>query len=507
MAWQEAREKQPKALVVAVLLALVLGTSLIVFTESVSVLICVAALVACASWWLMYKAARIFDLTAFTIPAFFYWLFFSIQFLPSFFIFSEQIDPYRYRYIFSVQSVLITFPLGILLMNHLMRFKGQETRLYYDKPVEEEAAGSQALIIFLFLLLIVFALTLFRVSEGGTVPLFYLMEHPGEHLKLALLREDADKLLDSPLRYAYSLLRSTFYPFLILLAFGRYLQTKRGNWLALFGMTFIAGLVYVGMTIEKSPVAAIVGLLVIYYYLYRHGRPPKIVVGIAPLLFMAFPFWVVIRQYYGTEQGTLQGALETIGDRLFHVPANVLYYYFEVFPDVLPYQHGAGIGKLAQLMGWRSVDIPNFIGLYMTGSGPRFLSSISANAAFVGNLHADFGLYGVVIGGILAGMLMQGAQIYIVRRRKTVVNVALYAFVMYGFGQLSYAQLQTTLLSGGVSIAFVLAWVVTKLEGLSKRFTSHPVVYFEVRRPQVPGRPALPTISREAPHTLPSSRL
>jgi hypothetical protein len=105
--------------------------------------------------------------------------------------------------------------------------------------------------------------------------------------------------------------------------------------------------------------------------------------------------------------------------------------------------------------------------LYMkTGSD---LNTITANSCFIGNLNADFGLPGVVIGGIVAGFTMQAVSQYLWRLPKTVVNLAAHAICIWAFGLLVTSALPTALLSGGVTFAVILAWIF----GRSRRTLPH----------------------------------
>jgi hypothetical protein len=143
-----------------------------------------------------------------------------------------------------------------------------------------------------------------------------------------------------------------------------------------------------------------------------------------------------------------------------------LYYYFEVFPDLVPYQYGATIGKLAWILGREPFNSANFVGLY---ARPHAMASINANAAFLGNMNADFGMVGCLIGGFLVGLIMQVAQIYVVRRGRSPMNMALYSFVLFGFTSLNSSALPVVLLSDGAILVFLLAWTVRAVDSVLPR--------------------------------------
>lgn len=411
-----------------------------------------------ASLWMMHCLVGLFNLRQLTIPAFFYFLYLAVILIPGFFIFNEEITSSRWRFLFGIESVVVTVPLGIWLASLSLGFRRQETTNYFRRAVALEPLGTSANRLYIASLGLALALVLMNLWETPVIPLFFLIRNPGDFLTAAVLREDSFKFLNSNLTYAYYVLRGTVFPFLIMVAFGRYLHQKQEPWRRLFLISLLLGVSYAAVTIEKSHVAATLGLLIVFYYLFKGGNLSKKAAFLVPLLFLSFPLIVLLLAYQGSEGGTLSGALQAIGYRLFYSPAQIVYGYFEVFPAVIPFQHGASIVKLAHLMDWKVVNIPNLVGLYMT-EGQGDLDTITANSCFIGNFNADFGLPGVVLGGVLAGFLMQSVNVYLCRKPKTVVNLAAYAICMWAFGLLVASALSTVMLSGGVAFSLVLSWL------------------------------------------------
>jgi hypothetical protein len=92
-----------------------------------------------------------------------------------------------------------------------------------------------------------------------------------------------------------------------------------------------------------------------------------------------------------------------------------------------------------------------------------------SNAAFQSNLHADFGIIGVLLGGFLIGIVMQGIQIYIFQRRKTVVSLAMYSFMIYAFWVLNSGSITSVLFVNGVIPFFFLLMMFKGTEKLLQR--------------------------------------
>ena len=103
---------------------------------------------------------------------------------------------------------------------------------------------------------------------------------------------------------------------------------------------------------------------------------------------------------------------------------------------------------------------------------PGRLESGSANAAFIGYFYVDFGLPGVFIGSFLTGVLVQFIQVVLTRSRKTVILLAVYAFLIYAFFNLSSLAVSTILLTGGVIMVFILYFAMRAMESVFTRAVS-----------------------------------
>lgn len=445
----------------AVLAVLASGGAAALFvaaTASVPTVLLVSVLVACVSCWLMQQAVGL-NPRFLTITAFWYWLYLAFVFIPAFFVFGSHAEPYRTIYMAAVDSALITVPLGAMAVNITTGFQKLSIRRYFRAPVALDTGRNRLLTGFLLLVCVALALTVLYVVEVRSLPLFYLVFHAGAYDELVLLREESLKLLTSDLRYAYYVLRSTLYPILILVAFGRYLRTRTALWRNLFFFTLAIGLVYSALSIAKSPVTNLVMMLALFWYLKRGGKI-SVKSGVATAaLFLVFPVFVVVLEQ--PDLVNVGGALSVIGERMFRLPAEILYYYFQAFPEVAPFQHGATIGLLASALGKVPFDDANFIGRYMYAHG---MPSVTANAPFLGSLYADFGFLGVLVGGFVAGLIMQAVQVHIVRAPKDTLRLALHAFLFVTFAYLNTTSLPIVLMSDGVLFAFLFAWILRAVD-------------------------------------------
>lgn len=413
---------------------------------------------------LMQAAVNLFNLKNLTIPGVFYLAYLAMIFFPSFFVAVDKPAPYRYVFLFAITSVLFTVPAGIWVANIIFKFKKIEITTFFATPIETGEPSYHRRVVFGLFLFGAFVLVFFYLVQVETVPLFAALRNPGTYHELTHLREESFKLLETPLIYPYYWLRAFLFPVLIMLPLGYYLQTRQRVWLFLFLITLGIGVLYCGFSLAKMPVAAVFLMIVIFMYLYRAGHINKKSLVCSLGLIFSFPLFVILIGQYTMGVG-FWGAVWSILRRLFYVPAYILYHYFEIFPDQIDYLYGRSIGKLAWLMGEEHFNTANYVYRYLF---PDRLESGQSNAAFIGNLNADFGLYGVFIGGLFAGFFMQGIQIWILRRKKTVLTLTVYAFMIYAFWLLNHTALPVVLLSNGVILALVFPLAVAGMEAFFK---------------------------------------
>jgi oligosaccharide repeat unit polymerase len=422
-----------------------------------------SGLILMLSIWLMQKALRIFDTQRITIPTLWYLTYLPMIFFPAFLVFYIQPDPYRQTYIFGVVSVLITVPLGIIFANLIFRFGKNELDEYFASPIIEHSSRYMWF-VYLLIFLVTFGLVLLYFRSVGTVPLLYMLQNPGQAHELAVLREEAFKLLDprwstsdsTLLFYVYLFLRTLVFPFIIVSALGYFLWSRQKKWLILFLGIMIVGGGYAASSIARAPVAALVMRVLFFLYLYKGGKLSKKAIVILILLMLAFPL-LVTALAYSSDVGIWTG-LSSVINRLFYTPAWGLYYYFEVFPAHHDFLYGQAFLKpILIVLDQPYFYVENYVYLYMSPGG---IPSGHENDAFISNLHADFGIIGVLVGGILTGIFMQSLQIYLARKPKNIQNISLYAFFVYAFWVLNSGSVTSVLFVNGVLPVIGLTWAI-----------------------------------------------
>lgn len=410
------------------------------------------------SGWLMHGVVGVWRLRRVSIPGIWYLTYLAFLLVPSYWVFFDRSGSSRYLYMAAIQGTLVTVPLGMVLIRAATRFRIAEIDAYFASAIEGDSRAS--FLTTAWMLTACVAVVVLYVSEVKALPFVYMLRNPGDAMNAMLLREESFKLLDTRFKYLYTLVQAPILPILLLTCLGYGLGTRRKSWWILFAVTLMTALAYASFTLAKAPVAALVLLLFVFLLLYRGGRL-KWWMLCAPVLILAYPLGVVVAVDFGEVTGEwVLVALEALWGRLLYLPAEVVYWYFALLP-------GGSLGGtssqgLAWLMGWRYFNVENYVGLHgLGGSG-----SISANGAFIGYLYVDFGITGVLFGGLLAGALMQGAQVYLVRRTKDPVGLAAYAYLLFAAWLLHSTALPIALISHGALGALVMPSVFRRCRGI-----------------------------------------
>ena len=403
---------------------------------------------------------------AMTISKFFYYSYLVMIYFPALFVYKEGISPYRETYLLATTSVLFLVPLGILLIRESLCGSNAADMTYFYSPVvyEHDRNGTKIAVLLLFFFGLGILLIYLYVTPS--VPLFDAILKSKDYQSLAEAREQTFKLIQIPvLIYLFSSTKGLIFPFVVLITYLIWRSTKETFWRVFFLLTLLTALFYAGLTLAKSPVAAIFLMVVLAYYYERKGKLPFSKIILFGLIIFAFPVFVIMTiQPWTEEQSVLMRFFLTfqgIGRRLFWAPAWTLYKYFEIFPHHVEFLGGRSIGIFSKIVGIPYFSVENFVYLFLK-PGAEILSG-SENACFVGNLYADFGLVGVLLGSFFVGMLLEGCHQFLLSKPKTPVYLASYIFLIFAFWLLLNSNLFVVLNTHGLIWVFLLAFLVRLL--------------------------------------------
>lgn len=201
-------------------------------------------------------------------------------------------------------------------------------------------------------------------------------------------------------KYAIHWLRSLFLPMGII---GSLFLTKLypiRKYKLLF-ITFLSIGIFVNtLTLEKSPLATIFLIIVAFFFLQSKKLSLWKIVSML-LVVLSGPILITYFIFYGRED-IFRFIYITYFERLIIIPSQVLFYYFEYFPE----KHDFLLGRSSQLFSWISqfgtFPVANYVAKiwwqdpFTTGS---------ANANYLGNFWADFGYLGTLLSTPVIGFV------------------------------------------------------------------------------------------------------
>ncbi len=417
-------------------------------------ILCIGMVLLILSAGYLQHSIRLFNLDSLSIASVWYFAYAFIIFIPSFWTFYGRTGVYRYNYIYTLMSPMLTVPVGIFLVNVLRKYQPSEAKRYHAAPIEDRPANFMRIMNYSMLFIVAFGLFIgWCVEQKNPIPLLYMFTNPERTEDFLMLREYSFKLLDSPFRYLYHLTRDFLFPLLMLVAFANYYFSRSRTWLFLTFLSSAIGLFFAGANIAKGPVFSLIFLLFLNFYILKGRRLRWWQIILAVVLWLSFPILVLMYTRSHPDWEGFKYAFQKVMERIFVAPSSILYYGFEIIPEHYPFQGGRLTGALAFLFGKERSDLGQYSAWYITGEDH---GTTSVSGAFVTELFGDFGPWGVIFGGILVGMAMQWIHTTIVRNPKNLFGIATFVLFVYFFATLTYLQIAGALILSGAPILWLL---------------------------------------------------
>ena len=392
----------------------------------------------------------------------------------------------NYTLLFTTAAGILFFAGGMLVANRQARFRP------IPELVRKRASGwldprpgSVQKVLFWVLAAASLATCVILLVLGPVSPLVYLLSHLGQHslgldyaldyVRLSFLSTHAGALPFQATLYQFY---GNFMPLLGLLGVGWGVVFHNRRWLMVGVALLAATMLMAAMTLTKNPVENLLVLLFVAWLAFRMRNVRTVETAVIVALGLAAFFSEVYVTNRGVDLLTVaQGAIR----RLFVVQAGVLYGTFEEFPARMGFLLCGGIWKdIVNLKpgpkgtldygGWLyTVIVTNRPGLGGVGSAPT---------AFFGQLYADFGVPGALIGMAAVGYAAQWVHIWYLRSPRTLVNWCVYAGLCAAIPRLATSGLIAIVFQYGViaSILFgiYMTWGPKALGRIGMRNTPGP---------------------------------
>ncbi|MEC7848605.1 MAG: O-antigen polymerase [Candidatus Neomarinimicrobiota bacterium] len=344
-----------------------------------------------------YSGIRIASIPSSIVAAF--TVFISI---PSIYILMIKDNPNEIQYYYSIIIFYLIFPMGLYLGKSIRMIDEVKVKKLLISKVAKSYNDKyyyEILIILFSISMLIFCGYLMRVNE---LPLIELIRNPGSSTRYFFMREEALKLLEMSRleKYMFIWLRSLFIPIGIVGSLYLMLEYRKKKYNVLFILFFIVGLIINSITLEKFPIAAIFVAIGTFYLLKKDHISFRFMLLFVFLILtgpLLITYLLIIER-----EGIFEIIFWSYIDRLFVIPSEVLFYYFEIFPDIHPFLFGSS----SQLFSWMHTEgtfpISNYVAKIWWNMPD---TSGSANAVYIGNYWSDFGWYGVIISTIILGFI------------------------------------------------------------------------------------------------------
>lgn len=378
-----------------------------------------------------------------TIPSFFVATYFVLMSLPAIlWFYADTRDPIRYTYFIAIQSVLVTFPIGVFFAKALTPESLRVTKEPFLRPLQQSEEDRYAVRYWVLMLGASLLVATVYLVTSPYVPLIGALTSYGDlaatDVRRAIVADGA------AVHYGHALTARLLLPFCLLYSyFMAYLYGGRWRWL--FWPTLAVAAFVSTLTFDRMFPFSVVLYLVLAVY-FKHsdqaartqGKRRDAVLGmarlrlagyVAALLFVA----MLVGGIVSLTQFNQPLGRETITDtsssffvnRVLLDPSFMAYIYFDEFNSPDTFLYGTGFHVLiSQLFGI------------------EFRPTISPS--FVAELWMNFGWYGVLLGSVLVGFGLQTIQAKVFDR-KSVTSLALFIILALNGAWIIYGHLLATM--------------------------------------------------------------
>lgn len=359
---------------------------------------------------------------------------------------------------------------GFSPRQELIRFRNRRWTNNYGTP------GDRFVIALFFLL--AFAASAFYIYSRGSLPIIKVILAQGTENVYELAyaaRAEFSRYGRGAGSYFFQGYFQQFYliilPFVTIYVGAQYLhQRKAFLRLLWFACAMITAFV-LAVSLQRWPLMFFVVLNYILFASYS-GRI-KISHGVmfVILALSLFGFMTYIR---GMKDFAM--AIDWIWYRIYWTNVDVLYSLFELFPKHIDFL--GGYGFFSDIRGVLPGPDTGFA-RWLYDKVYQVYGNGTASTMLWGQLYADFGLIGVLIGSLLTGFVMQSLYIFHIRGNKDTLNLIIYTIFTMGLGQLGIANISTVLIQYGLVTTLLL---IAALKAIRWIFSPPPLALRQAYR-------------------------
>jgi hypothetical protein len=360
-------------------------------------------------------------LSQLTVPSLFISAYLFIVPIPSIIWFCGSTNPIRYTYLLAVDCVPILFLLGVVAANGFFRNPATIISSFLSAKLSKTRMDGYFLPFFRLMFVASILITAVYLVGADYVPLLGSIRQygsrQGEDVRLSIYSA-SDMVI-----YTYALTVRLFLPFCVLYSYLA-AQVYKGKWRYRFWIMLGMALFIASLPLERSPTLGLFLILMVGYYFKNNMSISK--KHIAILGAAMFVGGMIHRMQYQIEiaAGDVGNYMtDFLMKRIWLDPAYMTFIAFQDFNYSKGFLNGSSI-RLFTLFG---VTYQSF-------------SSIG----FLGDLWANFGWFGVILGTILIGFLLQFVQLTFFKK-KSISTLVLYGLLLVNAPWMLYGSVLSTM--------------------------------------------------------------
>ena len=323
--------------------------------------------------------------------------------------------------------LIILLPATILCLEKILKISSKDSYNAYLKEPTKCDNDTLYFGIISFASIICLALLVYFISQIGYIPLIKLFFHEeGFNFATERTRLSTMTIING---YVKNLFIIYAIPILSVITFSFALVTKKGKWMALGAILFVAAIIVKTYDFSKAPVVFFFAMLFFVYIYHSGGIKPKIFGG-----FVVFGAITLVLMYNLTGySGTFFDIYNGILGRTFFTQFGTLCMHFELFSTYLMFLGGRSLyPTMLSILGMDPESHIRSARIVMEVYGSDKVYSGTAgvmNTVFMGEAYANWGILGCILSIIWVGIVLGIAFILFMKLKKTPITVAFFAII------------------------------------------------------------------------------
>lgn len=235
-------------------------------------------------------------------------------------------------------------------------------------------------------------------------------------------------------QYIRNFLALELVPLLSFCSYIYYRVTKQVKWQFLFCLHFVMAVLCKTYNFEKAPLALYLFFLCFVEILMGTKISMKKMLMIA-----GFSFCTIVGFYFLLAvDSSAEQIFDGIFKRIFFSQIGTLFLHIETFPNLNDFLYGASFPRSMGLLlggddwGIRSGRV--VMEIFGAAGVAEGIAGVM-NTLYIGEAWANYGLFGLIIGPVVVGIVVSVTSTFILKLRKDPVNIVLYIMLVTHFLQ------------------------------------------------------------------------